>query len=149
MSGERDIALSGALVEILRDYIDEHRFDLTDEYGRRPLFSTGYGRVTTNTFRFRIYQVTRPCDYGEGCTYDRNPGECEATERRSAASKCPDSVSPHAIRRGAITHFLSDDVPKTVVSDRMNVSEKVLDEHYDARSNKQKMEQRRGHLPDF
>lgn len=146
--GERDIALSAGLVEVLTDYIEEHRINVTDEYNRRPLFATEFGRVTTNTFRSRIYAMTRPCEYGQGCPYDRDPKNCEATERRWTASKCPDSISPHAIRRGAITHFLSEDVPDTVVSDRMNVSKDILDKHYDARSNRQKMEQRRGHLPD-
>lgn len=55
-------------------------------------------------------------------------------------------MSPHAFRRGSITHFLTSDVPVDVVSDRMNVSRKVLDEHYDKRSEEVKMEQRRGYL---
>lgn len=63
-----------------------------------------------------------------------------------SASKCPDSVAPHAIRRGAITHYLAEDTPAKVVSDRMNVSQDVIDEHYDHRSEREKMEQRREFL---
>jgi hypothetical protein len=55
-------------------------------------------------------------------------------------------VSPHAIRRGSITHFLSEDVAAEVVGDRMNVSRKVLEKHYDKRSEEVKLEQRRGSL---
>ncbi|MFC7018209.1 MULTISPECIES: tyrosine-type recombinase/integrase [Haloarcula] len=147
--GERDIALSSQLVGVLRDYIEEQRPEVTDEHGRKPLLATGHGRMTTNTFRYYTYQLTRPCVAGEECPHDRDPEECDARDRRYEASKCPSSRSPHALRRGAITHFLSEDVPDTVVSDRMNVSKETLDEHYDARSSRQKMNQRREHLPSF
>ena len=50
------------------------------------------------------------------------------------ASTCLSSVSPHAIRRGSITHHLSEDVPEKVVSDRMNVNLDVLEKHYDRRT---------------
>jgi hypothetical protein len=55
-------------------------------------------------------------------------------------------VSPHSIRRGSITHFLSQDVPVEIVGDRMDVSRDVLDKHYDKRSEEVKLEQRRGYL---
>lgn len=55
-------------------------------------------------------------------------------------------MSPHAIRRGSITHYLSEDVPVEVIGDRMNVSRDVLDKHYDKRSEDVGLEQRRGYL---
>jgi len=55
-------------------------------------------------------------------------------------SLCPSSVSPHAIRRGAITHHLNSDVPETAVGDRANVSLNVLENHYDQRSKRDRME---------
>lgn len=61
---------------------------------------------------------------------------------------CPSSTPPHDARRGAITHWLSQDTPKRVVSDRMNVNEDVLDEHYDQRTEEMKTEQRRQYLDD-
>lgn len=144
--GERKVAISDTLATILRDHIDEYRHDVTDEYGREPLLTTEFGRLTDNTLRAYVYRWTRPCAYGNQCPYDRNPDDCEAMEARMSASKCPDSVAPHAIRRGAITHYLAEDTPAKVVSDRMNVSQDVIDEHYDHRSEREKMEQRREFL---
>ena len=45
-----------------------------------------------------------------------------------------------------VSHYLTEDIPAEIVSDRMNVSRKVLDEHYDERSQEVKMEQRRDYL---
>ena len=59
------------------------------------------------------------------------------------ASSCPSSVTPHPIRRGYITYLLQAGVPVEVVSDRCNVSPKVIEMHYDVRSEEDKMRQRR------
>ena len=134
-SGQRPVALTPAVAEVLAAYIETHRRDVTDEHGRDPLFTTAHGRMHGNTIRRLTYRVTAPCYRGADCP------DCAADEE-----KCPEAVSPHAIRRGSITHFLTSDVPVDVVSDRMNVSRKVLDEHYDERSEEVKMEQRRGYL---
>lgn len=66
--------------------------------------------------------------------------------RWDQASECQLSVSPHAIRRGAITNHLNSDVPENVVGDRANVSKDVLDQHYDQRTERERMEQQRGYL---
>jgi hypothetical protein len=58
----------------------------------------------------------------------------------------PAAVSPHSIRRGSITHFLSQGVPVETAGDRMDVNRDVLDKHYDERSEEVKLEQRRGYL---
>lgn len=83
-----------------------------------------------------VYRTTAPCFRGEDC-----PGCVESLER-----KCPEAVTPHAVRRGSVTHFLASDVPVEIVGDRMDVSWKVLDKHYDRRSEAVKLEQRRGYL---
>lgn len=73
----------------------------------------------------------------------------EAMTERTAASKCPSSCSPHAIRRDAITHWLTADVPEQAVCARANVSPDVIDQQYDRRTEREKMEQRRQYLTAF
>ena len=86
--------------------------------------------------------MTRPCEYENTCPYERNLEDCEATAY-NAACKCPGSVSPHPLRRSAITNFLNDGHSKELISDRMDVSVDVLEKHYDARSESEKRELRR------
>ncbi|MDL5362068.1 site-specific integrase [Halalkalicoccus sp. NIPERK01] len=143
--GERLVALSGELCLLLDDWLRDRRPDVTDSYDREPLLATAQGRVAKTTIRKYCYQCTRPCVYGDGCPHDRNPDDCDANEPDNA-SQCPSSVSPHAFRRGSITHYLNSDVPETAVSDRANVSKEVLDQHYDQRSKRDKMQQRRKYL---
>jgi len=145
-SAERYIALSTDVSEALTDYVDENRHDVTDDYGREPLFTTKRGRPAKNSIRRNIYAATRPCETGQGCPHNRDSDECEAAQRTNDACKCPSTVSGHPVRRGVITHHLRQDVPEKVVSDRMNVSQDVLDEHYDRRTEDEKAEQRRQFL---
>ena len=135
-SGERPIAITTDLRKLLEEYVENRRHQVEDEYGREPLLTTKRGRIHHNTLRRLVYRVTAPCFRDEDC-----PG-CNADNKR----KCPKAVNPHAIRRGSITHFLTEDVPVEIVGDRMNVSRDVLEEHYDQRSDEVKLEQRRGYL---
>ncbi|WP_240137487.1 tyrosine-type recombinase/integrase [Salinigranum salinum] len=145
--GERLVALSDHVCEIVDDWLDHHRPEVTDEYGRSPLLATEYGRPHKSTVRDAVYRVTRPCEYTGECPHGRDIETCEAqNDHKKSASACPSSLNPHAIRRGSITHFLTKDVPEKVVSDRMNVSTDVLEKHYDERSEEVKVEQRRGYL---
>ena len=143
--GVRFIGLSGWLCQLLDDWLRDQRPDVTDEYGREPLLATKQGRPSRTTLPVYAYRYSRPCAYGKECPHDRDPDSCEAVET-GKASKCPSSISPHAIRRGSITHHLSKDIPETAVSDRANVSQRVLEQHYDRRSQREKMEQRRQYL---
>jgi integrase len=146
--GERIIAVSNEVCLVLDDWIREQRPEVTDDHGRNPLLTTSGGRISKSSFRMQCYRMSRPCEYGQACPHDRDPTNCEATTS-GGASKCPSSVSPHPFRRGAITHYLQSDVPETVVGDRANVTPDVIDQHYDQRSQKEKMEQRRGYLDDI
>lgn len=142
--GQRTLALSEYVSEVLSDYVGHHRRDKTDEFDREPLFTTRYGRVSLSAIKNATYTQTRPCVWGT-CPHNRAPDECDATDDNSA-SLCPSSVSPHPIRRGSITHHLLNDVPETAVSDRMNVSKEVLETHYDRRTADEKAEARRKYL---
>lgn len=133
---------------MLDAWIADRRPDSVDEYGRNPLVSTAKGRAHLTTIQSYVYSMTRPCGFTSECPHDREITECEAAIDWSQAFGCPLSVSPHAIRRGAITRWLNSDVPEPVVSARANVSTAVLDEHYDRRTEHKKMEQRRKYLDD-
>jgi len=145
-NAERYIALSEEVSDVLAAYVEEHRHSVTDEYSRNPLFTTNRGRPAKNSIRRNIYAATRPCAVGKDCPHGREPETCEAAQRTNEASKCPSTVSGHPVRCGAITRFLRQDVPQKAVSDRMNVSEKILSEHYDIRTEDEKAEQRRKFL---
>lgn len=144
-NGERLVALSNNVCRLLDDWIADKRSESEDEFGRRPLLSTSKGRAHRTTLRGDCYRATRPCIVTGVCPHDRDVETCEAMAY-TAAFDCPSSVSPHVLRRGGITHHLNNEVPKDVVGDRANVTREVLDEHYDRRSQREKMEQRRKFL---
>ncbi|MFT4950078.1 MAG: site-specific recombinase XerD [Natronomonas sp.] len=139
---ERQVNLSPTVMEVVTDYIEARRIDQTDDFGNEPLFSSKHGRKHRTTLRKAIVKMTRPCALDQGCPHDREIDECEATGH-SYAARCPSSVSPHPIRRSSITYWLNEGHPKELLSDRMDVSTTVLEEHYDSRSEEQKRELRR------
>ncbi|USZ71252.1 tyrosine-type recombinase/integrase [Natronosalvus halobius] len=141
-NGERLIALSDDVCTLLDDWIEMNRPEVHDDYGRKPLLATSQGRIHYSTIQHYCYLMTRPCEYTSACPHGRTVDSCEAVEPDSA-SKCPSSRSPHALRRGSITANLQQDVPEKAISDRAQVSQDVLEQHYDNRSEKEKMEQRR------
>lgn len=139
--GERLVNISERVCETIDEYIEENRPDRTDEYGRHPLVTTQKGRISTNTIRVEFYKFTRPCVFGP-CPHDRDPEECEATTRK-LAGRCPSSRSPHRIRTGSISHQLDEGIPLDVVSERVNATRDVIEQHYDKRSPRERMELRR------
>jgi len=143
--GERLIALSQSTCAVVDDYLDHKQPKVTDSHGRSPLLATSHGRISKGTVRKYVYKWTRPCAIGNGCPHERDTEECEAT-KASEASKCPSTKSPHAIRRGYITHQLEAGVEPSFIGGRCDVSNEVLATHYDARDEKSKMEVRRREL---
>lgn len=144
--GERFIALSKETCEVIDAWLADKRPNVVDQEGREPLLATPQGRPHPTTIQTYLYSVTKPCFSTGECPHDRTIEDCDAAADRTKASKCPSSLSPHALRRGAITHWLSSDLPETVVSDQANVSPEILSKHYDRRSEYKKMEQRRQFL---
>lgn len=141
--GERPVSISSDACDIIDDYLENRRPDVTDDHGREPLLASQQGRISKSTIRKYVYKWSRPCVIGSECPHDRDPDECDAAIDLDQASKCPASVTPHPIRRGYITRLMKAGVSVEVVSDRCNVSPVVIDEHYDVRSEEEKMRQRR------
>lgn len=147
-NGERDVALKPHVAAVIEDYVSgPNRHTVTDDYDRRPLITSRYGRPSVSTFQNWIYRLTRPCVIGEPCPHDYDPPTCEYNTHDNA-SGCPSSVSPHAIRKGSITALRDSGTPRDVVSDRGDVSEKVLEKHYDKASKRQRMRRRREYVPE-
>ena len=143
VSGERPVAISTEVCEVIDDYLRLQRPDVTDDHGREPLLATAQGRAAKSTIRKYVYRWSRPCEVSGECPHDRDVSECEAVVDDDQVAKCPSSVTPHPIRRGYITHLLKSGAPVEVVSDRCNVTPSIIDEHYDVRSAEDKMRQRR------
>lgn len=146
-NGERIVALKEGTCQVLSDYIERTRRDVTDDNDREPLLTTAQGRPTTSTLRRHVYRISQPCQRCNTCPHDRDMDSCDAKGYSSTAN-CPSTVAPHDVRRGAVTHWLSSDVPGKVVGDRMNVSQDILEKHYDKRSLEGRSEQRRQYLDD-
>lgn len=109
-TGERPVAITSGLSEVLGEFIEHRRIEIDDEYGRELLLTSEKGRYSRTAIRMSVYRMTAPCFREEPCP------DC----KKGIERKCPKAVSPHAIRRGSITHFLISDVPEEVVSDRMS-----------------------------
>lgn len=145
--GEREVALREDTCEVLRDYIGTNRPPVTDPEERRPLLASRYGRRHKSNLRSIITGASRPCRWG-GCPHDRDPEMCDAAQNIQQSYGCPSSVSPHDVRRGAITHHLRSDMPQPMVSDRFDVSNDVLEKHYDERTEGERRQQRAAYLPE-
>lgn len=129
--GEREIFIEGAYCEVIDDYIRINRRDKKDQYGRKPLLTTRNGRPAINTLRMKVYRLTRPCVYAGTCPIGKDPDTCDYATYKNA-SKCPESVSPHPLRRSAITRFLREKgMSYEDSSERFNVSVETLKKHYD------------------
>lgn len=146
---ERDVLITPETAEVVRDYIDRKRPDVEDDHGRRPIIATNHGRASRTAITKHVYVATKPCFSNGGmCPFDRESQTCEATYWANA-SKCPGSVSPHALRRGYVTAARNAGQPKDVTGERVNMSGKVLDKHYDKGTSAEKAERRRDYVKDI
>lgn len=147
--GNRWVYLGPRWFQPIDDYLDNpDRHDVTDDHDRRPLITTRNGRPTGDTIYSWINRLTHPCKLRE-CPHDRERDSCEALGTDGYPSKCPSARSPHAIRRGSITYHLNRSTSPEVVSERCDVSLDVLYEHYDVRTEQEKMTVRKQQIEEI
>lgn len=138
---ERANRIGPRVVDVLDDYIQDQRHDVTDEHGREPLLTTAQGRIHASTVRVTIYRVTRPCWIGEQCPEGKDPDSCEWNSYQQA-SKCPATRNPHDFRKARVTKFRDDGVSRELVGDELDASNEILDKHYDRANEKQRADRR-------
>lgn len=137
----RHNSLTDHELEVINDYLQVHRTEAVDDHGRRPLLSTAQGRISKSYLRMCIYGLTQPCHSG-GCPHDRETSDCEALDH-GRESLCPTSVSPHAVRTGAITRMRDEGVPIHIVAERVDATTETLRAHYDYSDDENRMKHRR------
>jgi hypothetical protein len=133
-------------MDLLTDYINSRRVEREDEYGRQPLFTKEGGRVSRQVLYKNFVAVSRPCVYTNDCPHGRKQHRCDAKQQKKRSSECPSSKSLHPIRRGSITYQLNQGFPKEELSDRCDVSPKVLEKHYDERTLEDKRQGRKEYV---
>ena len=143
VDSERAVGLPEEVCNILDAYIQENRHDVYDDYGRSPLLTSSVGRPVGNTIYAWMNLATVPCLHTD-CPHGNDPESCNYL-KQTQASKCPSSRPPHAVRTGSITWQLNRGVPTEVVSDRVDTSVRMLENHYDQPTKREELEERRRH----
>lgn len=141
IKGQRAVSLPDRAADAINGYIEKNRFDVRDDYGRKPLLTSQRGRPSNNTIRAWTYLATVPCLHSE-CPHGNDPESCEFLDY-SKASQCPSSRSPHQVRTGSITWALNRGYPIRKLVKRANVSMSVIEKHYDKPDYVEEMEKRR------
>jgi len=103
--GERAVGLPDHVVDVLNEYVAEHRRDTFDDDGRKPLFTSQVGRTSDNAGRTWMYLATVPCLHTD-CPHGNERETCKYVDY-THASKCPSSRSPHQVWTGSITWQLN------------------------------------------
>ena len=143
VESETPVSIDPATADIVSDYLDTNRPDVTDSIGRKPLLATRQGRISSSTVRRYCYSWTRPCELGKSCPHGRSPQNCEAATVVDKISQCPSSRSPHGVRHGYISELRREALPIDLISDRVDASEEVIRKHYDESSPEDRLEIRR------
>jgi site-specific recombinase XerC len=129
---EREVNLHGWVCDVIDTWIDDRRPDTRDDFGRKPLLASVYGRLAHSSIRERVYNLTACGSLDEGCACGASP-----------VTACDDVVSPHDVRRSSISAWLDDGAEPELLSGRVDTSTKTMEKHYDVRSETQKRELRR------
>lgn len=144
-SGERAVNLSEDICSLLNDYLHSHRHEMQDDFGRRPLLASQYGRVARQTLRGWTYQATQPCRTGAGCPSNKDTDTCKHLTREHTAA-CPDNYHPHAIRGASITYHRNQGWPVEHLAERVNASPSVINDHYDEPNDEEEIARRKRYM---
>ena len=136
--GQRTVTIHDTVADAIEDYLnrpdrpDNVEIEFEDEENRTPLFCTedGNGRRCKQFLRELTYAMTRPCITEGGCPHDRDPDECPAAQSKNESYNCPSSKATHALRSGALTRMMENEIPPWAISRRVDCSEDVLEQHY-------------------
>lgn len=122
---DRHVPINRALYEDIRTYAEHYRKDATDDYGREPLITTVKGRACSTTISDTVYLLT--------CPQTTNIGECDCDGRRRVgeASRCEESVGPHAIRAMAVTKASNNGATWRECAAMFGARSDTLRRHYD------------------
>lgn len=125
---ERNVPITKELFDQIKVYVKEHRNDVTDDFGREPLFASRRGRLSKSSMRETAYKWS--------CGQHNGLQDCDCTERRqkSQCSKCSLSVGMHAIRAAAITRLRNKGATWEDISQVVGAKPAVLQQHYDRSS---------------
>jgi integrase len=144
--GEQQVVIKPSVAEVFKDYIEQNRVDVTSETGRSPFLTSKMGRLSKSTMRKYIYKWSRPCEIGRDCPHDRSPESCQASQNTDQASECPSSRPPYALRHSYISKQRQKGLRAKTLSERCDVSEEVIEKHYDERTPEERREFRRRQL---
>jgi len=136
-NSERVVRVKQEAIDAIEHYVKTERPDVTDEYGRNPLFATSYGRANKSTLRRWVYEATS-CRWANTELSDAScDGNCDPD-----SNVCPHSYYPHAVRRGSIVSHIVGDLSHSKASERFDVSIPVIKRHYDPRVEQARKEDR-------
>jgi site-specific recombinase XerC len=145
-SGQRATTLSEETTDVLCDYIDDVRIKTDDKYGRKPILTGTQGRPSKSTLRRAVYRLTQPCQIGLECPHGTTKEACSIAGYTDNPNGCPSIVNPHGIRKLVITDYRREEIPDKYISDRCDVSQRIMDKHYEVRTEEEKQEQRRDYF---
>lgn len=92
----------------------------------------------------------RPCATGQDCPVGEDLDTCDVTRVNNAACECPESLSPHPVRRGNITHLRANSVPtEDVISKRCDANLDTIERWCDMSTESDRREARREYVDDI
>lgn len=147
--GEGSVNLPEVAAELFEDYKQNRRYDVLDKDGRQPFLTSKQGRLSKPYMRKLFYKWTRPCKVGKDCPHNQDMQTCAAAQTLDKASTCESAKSPITDRHGHITELLRLGVPIAIISERCDVSEEVIEKHYDERSEEECRQHRRDILSEY